>query len=148
LGPRRRLQRRRPVRCGRESAQASGRAFPKRGRPTAGPSRLLDPSIRVTKGCQIPKLSLQYTEVTASSVHSFPGRGDPMVSPVGAAVQRPVLRRRSARRLATVSAAGVYDERFLTVNGYEQWVTVRGADRANPVLLVLHGGPGASYIPF
>jgi pimeloyl-ACP methyl ester carboxylesterase len=71
-----------------------------------------------------------------------------MASALVAVLQRPVRRRRNARRLAVTSAAGVNEERFLTVNGCQQWVTMRGADRANPVLLVLHGGPGASYVPF
>ena len=31
---------------------------------------------------------------------------------------------------------------FVDINGQPQWVTVRGRDRANPVLLWLHGGPG------
>ncbi|HEX5534881.1 MAG TPA: alpha/beta hydrolase, partial [Actinomycetales bacterium] len=30
----------------------------------------------------------------------------------------------------------------------EQFVTIRGHDRANPVVLVVHGGPGSPYIPF
>jgi pimeloyl-ACP methyl ester carboxylesterase len=71
-----------------------------------------------------------------------------MVNPLVAAVQRPVLRRRHARRLAVRPVSGVYEQRFVTVNGCEQWVTIRGADRANPVLLILHGGPGSSYTPF
>ena len=33
---------------------------------------------------------------------------------------------------------------FLEVNGQPQWVTVRGADRDNPVLFVV-GGPGACF---
>ncbi|MEO8114405.1 MAG: alpha/beta hydrolase [Phenylobacterium sp.] len=31
---------------------------------------------------------------------------------------------------------------FVDINGMPQWVTLRGADLANPVMLLLHGGPG------
>jgi pimeloyl-ACP methyl ester carboxylesterase len=37
---------------------------------------------------------------------------------------------------------------FLTVGGIEQWVTIRGEDRRNPVLLLVHGGPGDVQSPF
>jgi proline iminopeptidase len=37
---------------------------------------------------------------------------------------------------------------FITIGGIEQWVTIRGDDRRNPVLLLLHGGPGDVQSPF
>jgi pimeloyl-ACP methyl ester carboxylesterase len=37
---------------------------------------------------------------------------------------------------------GIVEQRFVRVGGIDQWVQLRGEDRDNPVLLVLHGGPG------
>ena len=38
----------------------------------------------------------------------------------------------------------VADARFLTIGGIDQWVMVRGRNVDNPLLILLHGGPGAS----
>jgi pimeloyl-ACP methyl ester carboxylesterase len=36
----------------------------------------------------------------------------------------------------------VQEARFVTLGGIQQWVTIRGSSRANPILLIVHGGPG------
>lgn len=41
----------------------------------------------------------------------------------------------------------VNEERFITINGIEQWVTIKG-DSTKPVILFIHGGPGNSISPF
>ncbi|OFW02262.1 MAG: hypothetical protein A3J29_23120 [Acidobacteria bacterium RIFCSPLOWO2_12_FULL_67_14b] len=46
------------------------------------------------------------------------------------------------------SAQRVEEASYVLVGGIEQWVTVRGDDRTNPVLLLLHGGPGDVQSPF
>lgn len=46
-----------------------------------------------------------------------------------------------AQAAAAVGLA-VDEGQFVDINGIPQWVTVRGSDRSNPVLLILHGGPG------
>src|SRR5271170_4055523 len=52
------------------------------------------------------------------------------------------LRTRNAQQYAISSAKGIDEASFVTVGGIEQWITIRGQDRDNAVLLFLHGGPG------
>jgi pimeloyl-ACP methyl ester carboxylesterase len=37
---------------------------------------------------------------------------------------------------------------YVPIGGIDQWVTIKGQDASNPVVLVLHGGPGASFSPY
>ena len=52
------------------------------------------------------------------------------------------LRARNAKNYAISSAKGIDERGYITIGGIEQWVTIRGEDRNNPVVLFLHGGPG------
>lgn len=45
-------------------------------------------------------------------------------------------------------APGIDEARFVSIGGVEQWITIRGANCANPVILFLHGGPGNTLSPF
>lgn len=47
---------------------------------------------------------------------------------------------RELRRI--VAPEGVERYEYVPVGGIQQFVSIRGQDRANPVLLVVHGGPG------
>ncbi len=46
-----------------------------------------------------------------------------------------------------VSPDGVQESYAATIGGVEQWVTIRGQDSANPVVLFVHGGPAAPLTP-
>ncbi|MGN6619822.1 MAG: alpha/beta fold hydrolase, partial [Sphingomonas sp.] len=46
-----------------------------------------------------------------------------------------------------VTPRGVQDDFTATLGGVPQAVSVRGADRDNPILLFVHGGPGAVEMP-
>ena len=41
----------------------------------------------------------------------------------------------------------VFEEKFVLINGIEQWVTIKG-ERSKPVILFLHGGPGSPVSPY
>ncbi len=38
----------------------------------------------------------------------------------------------------------IYEEKFVSIGGIEQWITIKGEDRSKPVILFLHGGPGST----
>jgi pimeloyl-ACP methyl ester carboxylesterase len=42
----------------------------------------------------------------------------------------------------------INEEGFLLVGGIEQWVTIKGRDCRNPVILFVHGGPGNPNTPY
>ena len=50
--------------------------------------------------------------------------------------------------LSIESLNGIQESRFLNVGGVDQFISIRGEDRDNPILLVLHGGMATSYVSF
>jgi pimeloyl-ACP methyl ester carboxylesterase len=46
------------------------------------------------------------------------------------------------------SSRSVIEEGFVPIGGIAQWVSIRGKDPAAPVLLIVHGGPGAAWSGF
>lgn len=46
-----------------------------------------------------------------------------------------------------VSPNGIEAQVKVHINGIDQWLTIRGRDLRNPVLLVLHGGPASPDMP-
>src|SRR5262249_30716677 len=46
-----------------------------------------------------------------------------------------------------VTPNGIDEKALVTINGTKQWITVRGRDLRNPILLFIHGGPAAPEMP-
>ena len=46
-----------------------------------------------------------------------------------------------------VTPQGVERLERVRIGGIDQWISVRGFDRRNPVLLYIHGGPGFPAMP-
>ena len=59
-----------------------------------------------------------------------------------------ILRDRNAQDYAITNPNGIDEAKYVEVGGIEQWITIRGEDRKNPVLLLLHGGPGDATNPW
>jgi len=59
-----------------------------------------------------------------------------------------LLRSRNARTYAITGPNGIDEATYVKIGGIDQWITIRGEDRNNPVLLFLHGGPGDAINPW
>jgi pimeloyl-ACP methyl ester carboxylesterase len=78
-----------------------------------------------------------------------------LVSGVHAAANPPASRtfgRQDARDIIAasrqmVSGHGIETQLAIPVNGTRQWISVRGNDARNPILLFLHGGPASPDMP-
>ncbi len=67
---------------------------------------------------------------------------------VAALTHRAVGQHRIANTVRIESANGINEAKFIKVNGAEEWITIRGDNKDNPVLLFLHGGPSEANSPF
>ncbi|MGF1427965.1 alpha/beta fold hydrolase [Kitasatospora sp. LaBMicrA B282] len=61
---------------------------------------------------------------------------------------RRLKRSANARKLRITSPNGIDQSGFVRIGGLDQWVSIRGEDLANPVILEILGGPGASNLVF
>jgi pimeloyl-ACP methyl ester carboxylesterase len=43
---------------------------------------------------------------------------------------------------------GIADDKFIQIGGTHQWISIRGENRNNPILFLVHGGPASSYSIF
>ncbi len=58
------------------------------------------------------------------------------------------FRKRNADRYGIVAPNGIDEGRYISAGGIDQWVRIRGESRDNPVILLLHGGPGDVTSPW
>jgi hypothetical protein len=61
---------------------------------------------------------------------------------------RSFLSQRNEQQYKIATANGIDEARYVPVGGGEQYISIRGEDRANPVILFLHGGPGDATNPW
>jgi pimeloyl-ACP methyl ester carboxylesterase len=52
------------------------------------------------------------------------------------------FQKRNVQKYAVTGSNHIDESAYIKIGGIDQWVTIRGQDRNNPVLLILHGGPG------
>jgi pimeloyl-ACP methyl ester carboxylesterase len=67
-----------------------------------------------------------------------------VVTALAALGYRAWQQQKNAQALAIATPNGIDERTFVRIGGIAQWLTIRGEDRNNPVLLILHGGPGSA----
>ena len=67
--------------------------------------------------------------------------------PSSALLYRKYLQHRVAEERAITSPNGIDSLESVRIGGIDQWIEVRGQNENNPILLLIHGGPGIAFIP-
>lgn len=67
---------------------------------------------------------------------------------IGGLTYRAVRQHWNAKALVIRTPNRIEESMFVKIGGIDQWIQIRGENRDNPVMLILHGGPGSSYVPF
>lgn len=66
---------------------------------------------------------------------------------IGAALgYRAIRQQQRAAEMALHGPNAIQEGRYVRIGGVDQWISIRGQDKANPVILIIHGGPGGSMI--
>lgn len=65
---------------------------------------------------------------------------------VGALGYRAIRQQQLAAEMALHGPSAIQEGRYVRIGGVDQWVSIRGQDRTNPIILIVHGGPGGSMI--
>jgi pimeloyl-ACP methyl ester carboxylesterase len=55
--------------------------------------------------------------------------------------------RAAIARSQSIAPGGIHELKTVEIGGIQQWISVRGNDAANPILLFIHGGPGSPMMP-
>jgi pimeloyl-ACP methyl ester carboxylesterase len=67
---------------------------------------------------------------------------------IAALSYRAVWQHRIANTVKITSPDGIDEAKFIDINGAQEWITIRGQNKGNPVILFLHGGPSEANSPF
>lgn len=71
-----------------------------------------------------------------------------LIAVVGVVAYRAAWQHRIAGETRITSANGVDEASYVDIRGAQEWITIRGQDQDNPVILFLHGGPAEANSPF
>jgi pimeloyl-ACP methyl ester carboxylesterase len=63
-------------------------------------------------------------------------------------IYRAWYQHQAAKILTITSPNGIDEAMYVPIGGTLQWITIRGQDRNNPVILMVHGGPGVTHSGF
>lgn len=88
--------------------------------------------------CKVLALTLALTGASASA----------QTSPADGAALHALLPGPLPDTTCTAPGQAVDDKGFVRIGGIDQWVRIKGASCANPVVVLVHGGPGNPTTPF
>src|ERR1700689_1905399 len=126
-------------------------AFRRARVPTAGGLMGISGDASILRGCEVQQFEVPMNSYKKSLISAAMASALLSCVSIQGLARNPPPPENTARatiaETQAIAPGGIDELKDVDIGGIKQWISVRGNNPANPVLLFIHGGPGSPMMP-